>query len=148
MPRELRRRRPMSEINIVPYIDVMLVLLVIFMITAPLLTQGVDVSLPQASALPLKDSRDEPLVVTIDQAGRLYLNYGEQNPEHPTPIDSETLLTRVAALLRHRPGLPVLVRGDKAASYGDVVSAMALLQRAGAPSVGLITEPPERASNK
>lgn len=140
MPRQRTRRRPLSEINVVPYIDVMLVLLVIFMITAPLLTQGVDIELPSTPARPLKDSQEEPLVVTVDNAGRLYLNYGD-DPE--SPIDAEKLLTRVSALLRHRPGLPVLVRGDKAAAYGDVVVAMALLQRAGASGVGLITEPPE-----
>ncbi|NIW86607.1 MAG: protein TolR [Gammaproteobacteria bacterium] len=143
MPRQHTRRRPLSEINVVPYIDVMLVLLVIFMITAPLLTQGVDVSLPNTPAQPLKDSREEPLVVTVDNAGRMYLNYGD-DPE--SPMDAEKLLTRASALLRHRPGLPVLVRGDKAAAYGDVVVAMALLQRAGASGVGLITEPPEAPS--
>jgi len=139
MPRERIRKRPISEINVVPYIDVMLVLLVIFMITAPLLAQGVRVELPKTASEPLAVREQEPLQVTVDNEGRFYLNYGE-NPD--APVDAQTLVTRASALLRHRPNLPVLVRGDEAASYGDVVVAMALLQRAGAPSVGLVTESP------
>ena len=133
------RRRPMSEINVVPYIDVMLVLLVIFMITAPLLTQGVKVDLPQAAAEPLDVESQEPLVVTVDAAGSYYLNYGENQQ---SPIEPRVLATRVGALLRHRPGLAVVVRGDENVPYGDVVVLMTLLQRAGAPSVGLMTEAP------
>lgn len=134
-----RHRRIMAEMNVVPYIDVMLVLLVIFMITAPLLAQGVKVDLPQAAAEPV-DSRDqEPLVVTVDAEGRLYVNYGD---EQDSPIGAELLMARVSALLRLRPEVPVLVRGDRAVAYGDVVGAMALLQAAGAPSVGLLTEMP------
>jgi len=132
------RKRLMSEINVVPYIDVMLVLLVIFMITAPLLTQGVKIDLPQAPARPLQDPQAEPLIVEVDAAGRLYLNYGD---DQHRPLDSQTLLTRVSALVRHRPETRVLVRGDRAAEYGQVVVAMALLQRAGVPSVGLMTDP-------
>ena len=132
----------MSEINVVPYIDVMLVLLVIFMITAPLLTQGVKVDLPQAPAEPLENVDQEPLVVTVDAQGLFYVNYGDNQED---PIDPRTLLTRVSALLRYRPGLPVVVRGDKDVSYGNVVAVMTLLQQAGAPSVGLMTESP--ASN-
>ena len=139
MARHRVRRRPMSEINVVPYIDVMLVLLVIFMITAPLLTQGVKVDLPQADAEPLDVETQEPLVVTIDAAGELYLNYGENQD---TPVEPRTLAARVGALLRHRPGLAVVVRGDETVPYGDVVILMTILQRAGAPSVGLITEAP------
>ena len=127
----------MSEINVVPYIDVMLVLLVIFMITAPLLTQGVKVDLPQAEAEPIARSENEPLVVSVDHAGDYYLNYGEGQDQ---PIAPELLAARVSALVRHRPGLPVLVRGDRNVAYGDVVALMSLLQRAGVPSVGLVTE--------
>ena len=129
----------MSEINVVPYIDVMLVLLVIFMITAPLLAQGVKVDLPRVPSEPLDSTADEPLVVTVDAAGRAYLNYGEGQD---SPVDESTLVARVNALLRHRPGIAVLVRGDKTSEYGDVVRVMSLLQRAGAPSVGLMTLPP------
>lgn len=127
----------MSEINVVPYIDVMLVLLVIFMITAPLLTQGVKVDLPQAAADPIARNESEPLVVSVDHAGDYYLNYGE---DQARPVAPETLAARVSALVRHRPGLPVLVRGDRNVAYGDVVALMSLLQRSGVPSVGLVTE--------
>ena len=141
MARQRVRRRPISEINVVPYIDVMLVLLVIFMIAAPLLTQGVKVDLPQADAEPLDVETQEPLVVTIDAAGGYYLNYGE---DQDVPIEPRVLAARVGALLRHRPGLSVVVRGDENVPYGDVVILMTILQRAGAPSVGLMTEaPPE-----
>ena len=136
MPRT-HRRRFMSEINVVPYIDVMLVLLVIFMITAPLLTQGVKVDLPQAEAEPIARSESEPLVVSVDHAGDYYLNYGE---DQDRPVAPETLAARVSALVRHRPGLPVLVRGDRNVAYGDVVALMSLLQGSGVPSVGLVTE--------
>lgn len=139
MARHRVRRRPMSEINVVPYIDVMLVLLVIFIITAPLLTQGVKVDLPQADAQPLDVESQEPLVVTIDSTGSYYVNYGENQG---SPIEPRVLAARVAALLRHRPGLSVVVRGDENVPYGDVVLLMTILQGAGAPSVGLITEAP------
>jgi biopolymer transport protein TolR len=134
------RRRLVNEINVVPYIDVMLVLLVIFIITAPLLTQGVKVDLPQADAEPLDVETQEPLVVTIDAAGNYYVNYGENQG---SPIEPHILAARVGALLRHRPGLAVVVRGDEHVPYGDVVLLMTILQRAGAPSVGLMTEAPQ-----
>jgi len=143
MRNRIRRNRPMSEINVVPYIDVMLVLLVIFMITAPLLTQGVKVDLPQAPAEVLDRGEQEPLVVSVDAAGRFYLNYGEDQDQ---PLEAQRLLTRVGALLRHRPGVPVVVRGDRNVAYGEVVGLMALLQRAGVPSVGLMTEQPASAA--
>ena len=140
MARHRARRRPMSEINVVPYIDVMLVLLVIFMITAPLLTQGVKVDLPQAEAEPLDVETQEPLVVTIDASRNYYVNYGENQG---TPVEPQVLAARVGALLRHRPGLSVVVRGDENVPYGEVVILMTILQRAGAPSVGLMTEAPQ-----
>ena len=141
MARQRIRKRPMAEINVVPYIDVMLVMLVIFMVTAPLLTQGVQVELPTADAEPIDDKDKEPLVVNVDAAGNLYLNVGE-SPE--TPLDGETLANNVAAVLRRQPGKSVLVRGDHAVDYGTVVSAMVLLQSAGVPNVGLVTDPPEQ----
>ena len=141
MARQRIRKRPMAEINVVPYIDVMLVMLVIFMVTAPLLTQGVQVDLPTADAEPIDDKDKEPLVVNVDAAGNLYLNVGE-SPE--TPLDGETLANNVAAVLRRQPGKSVLVRGDHAVDYGTVVSAMVLLQSAGVPNVGLVTDPPEQ----
>lgn len=136
------RKRPMSEINIVPYIDVMLVLLVVFMVAAPLLTLGVTVELPKAAAEPMHSERQEPLVASVDAQGNMYLNIGE-NPD--APLDADALVQRVAAVLRHQPGTPVMVRGDTSADYGSVVRVMTLLQAAGAPSVGLVTESPERA---
>ncbi len=132
------RRRLMAEINVVPYIDVMLVLLVIFMITAPMLTQGVQVDLPQAASEPVPAAELEPLVVTVDAQGRYYLNVGEDPRQ---PLTQEVLLHRVAAVLRRQPRTPVLVRGDAEASYGQVVRVMALLQRAGVRGVGLLTRP-------
>jgi biopolymer transport protein TolR len=128
----------MSEINVVPYIDVMLVMLVIFMITAPLLNQGVDVDLPQTDAEPMNDQQQDPLVLTVDADGRYFLNIGG-DPEQA--IDADTLVLRTAAVLRRRPKATVLVRGDSSVDYGLVVAAMSLLQQAGAARVGLVTEP-------
>jgi biopolymer transport protein TolR len=139
------RKRLMSEINIVPYIDVMLVLLVIFMITAPLLTQGVKVELPQASAEPVDTNNKEPLVVSVNAAGQYLINVGN-DPDKP--VDDDTLVNRTAAVLRSNPGTPVLIKGDRSVDYGKVVYAMTLLQQAGAPSVGLVTEQPERRASK
>ena len=131
-----RRKKLMSEINVVPYIDVMLVLLVIFMITAPLLSQGVKVDLPRAAAQPVDSQDRETLVVTVDRDGRYFLD--------DRRISSEELGRKVAAILRARPQTPVLIRGDRQSNYGEVVKAMSLLQSAGAPSVGLLTEPPRK----
>ncbi len=137
-----QRRRPMAEINVVPYIDVMLVLLIIFMITAPLLTQGVKVSLPQAKAQTLPPQDQQPIIVTVDAAGNYYLNLASTPNQ---PISPQDLMTAVAAHLQlaqqQNQSLPVLVKGDKAVDYGKVVQAMVLLQNAGAPSVGLMTDP-------
>jgi biopolymer transport protein TolR len=133
-PYRKRHKKLMSEINVVPYIDVMLVLLVIFMITAPLLSQGVKVDLPRAAAQPVESQDQETLVVTVDRQGNYFLD--------DRRITSEELRRKVAAILRLRPKTPVLIRGDRQADYGEVVKAMTLLQSAGAPSVGLLTEPP------
>ena len=141
MARQRNRKKPMAEINVVPYIDVMLVMLVIFMITAPLLTQGVKVDLPEAAAEPMEDPDNEPLVVSVDASGNLYLNVGDTPDD---PVDAESLVNTVAAVLRRQAKKSVLVRGDHTAEYGAVVSAMVLLQQAGVPNVGLVTEPPEQ----
>ena len=140
MARHRVRKKPMAEINVVPYIDVMLVMLVIFMVTAPLLTQGVKVDLPAAAAEPMEPDQQEPLVVTVDASGNLYLNIGD-TPEQA--IDGETLMQRVSAIMRRRQDRTVLVRGDHAVDYGSVMSAMVLLQQAGVSNVGLVTDPPE-----
>jgi biopolymer transport protein TolR len=136
-----RNRRLMCEINVVPYIDVMLVLLIIFMITAPLLTQGITVDLPNAAADPL-DPRlmedNEPLVLSIDREGLLYLNIGDDEED---AIDEQTVIARTAAVLRQNSDTPVLVKADQAVAYGRVVTGMVLLQQAGASTVGFITDP-------
>ena len=124
----------------VPYIDVMLVLLIIFMITAPLLTQGVKVELPQVPSKPLEQPDKEPVIINVDAAGNFYINYGENQDD---PISANELVNRVNALLKYQPGIPVLVGGDQSVPYGRVVELMALLQNAGVPSVGMITETPE-----
>ena len=126
----------MSEINVVPYVDVMLVLLVIFMVTAPLLMQGVKVELPQADAEPVENQDSEPLIVSINNNGHLYLNLGREEQILTLP----TVKKRVSAIMRRNPEKPILVWGDKDVSYGSVVSLMAALQESGAPSVGLVTE--------
>jgi len=139
----VRKRRLMGEINVVPYIDVMLVLLIIFMITAPLLSQGIQVELPKAGAEPLDPEflRDnEPLVLSIDRSGALFLNIGD-DPE--TAIDEQTVIARTAAVIRRNAQTPVLVKADQAVPYGRVVTGMVLLQQAGAEQVGFITDPVE-----
>lgn len=134
------RKRPISEINVVPYIDVMLVLLIIFMITAPLLSQGIDVKLPQSPSELLPPTEKEPLVVSVDSKGSFFINYGENQDQ---PVTSEVLVNRVAALLKYQPDIPVYIKGDTNVSYGRVVAAMALLQQAGVDGIGMVTEPPE-----
>lgn len=133
-----KKRKPLAEINVVPYIDVMLVLLVIFMVTAPLLMQGVKVELPQSLSSPLDNKEIEPLIVSVKADGRYYINLGEKgDQEKPLKI----IIEQVGKILRQKPETPVLVWGDKRIEYGLVVNLMSLLQGAGAPSVGLVTEP-------
>lgn len=137
------RRRPMAEINVVPYIDVMLVLLVIFMITAPLLNLGVEVELPKADAEPMEtEQNQEPLVVTVLQNGDLYLNAGgDLDGTSSGLIDGDTLVTTVSAIVRRNPEIQVLVGGDERVGYGQVYNAMVLLQKAGVTKVGLMSDP-------
>jgi len=140
------KRRMMGEINVVPYIDVMLVLLIIFMVTAPLLIQGVDVDLPSmdAEAIDPDELQDtQPITVTVDREGAYYISVGQQDDRR---VDSDELLDIVADALNERPDSPIYVRGDREVPYGRVMEAMSMLRAAGAPGVGLITEPPERAS--
>jgi len=138
------RRKPMSEINVVPYIDVMLVLLVIFMATAPLLTQGVIVELPKAPSEPIAEQQDDPLVVSVRADGAMFVNLGIQNADDEgTRVTIYSLEDQAGKILRARPDVPVYVKADHKLAYGVVVSVMTALQRAGAESVGLITEPPE-----
>jgi biopolymer transport protein TolR len=141
MPAGVRKRRLMGEINVVPYIDVMLVLLIIFMITAPLLTQGVQVDLPDADASPIdaEDLRNrEPLVLSVDREGRYYVNVGGNEDQ---PVDEDTVLQRVQVVLGRDAETPVLVKADERVPYGRVVQGMVILQRAGAKKIGFLTDP-------
>ena len=140
MLRRKIKKKPMAEINVVPYIDVMLVLLVVFMVTAPLLMQGVKVELPAAPSAPLDDKQEEPLIVSVDAKGLYYLNLGgDQKAAKPLKHITDT----VGKVLRRKPNTTVLVWGDSRVDYGLVVAMMSALQGAGAKSVGLVTEPPE-----
>ena len=136
----MRKRRAVSEINVVPYIDVMLVLLIIFMVTAPLLQQGVDVDLPTAPANPLDADSPEPIVISVDKQGLMYLNISIDPESSLAPV---TLVKEVKAALARQPKRPVLVRGDANGPYQHVVSTLVLLQQADVGSVGLVTDPEE-----
>ena len=129
-------RRLIGEINVVPYIDVMLVLLIIFMVTAPMLSQGIKVDLPKAGAEPIEPDDLEPLVLSIDREGRMFLNLGDPQ----AALGAERLAEVAEAALRREPERPVLVKADRAVAYGVVVEGMVLLQHAGAKKVGFVTE--------
>jgi biopolymer transport protein TolR len=135
-----KRRKPMAEINVVPYIDVSLVLLVIFMITAPLLQTGVNVDLPQAESKAIDQGSAPPVIITVKADGDLFLDPGNHKD---VPVNAETLQDMVLAAVKEKPSRPVLIRGDKSAEYGKVITVMASLKRAGVPSVGLMTQPEE-----
>ncbi|NWN91426.1 protein TolR [Marinobacter adhaerens] len=133
-----QRRKPMSEINVVPYIDVMLVLLIIFMVTAPMLTQGVKVDLPETASDPIQtDKNVESIVVSVDSNGAYYLEVGDEGSD---PMSLARVRDQVAKILSQRTSGDILVRGDENVDYGTVVRLMATLQGAGASSVGLITD--------
>jgi biopolymer transport protein TolR len=141
MSNRKKRNRQIAEINVVPYIDVMLVLLIIFMITAPLLSQGVRVDLPEASTKPLSTDQPEPIIVSIDAKGNYYLNIAYNTDQ---PIVANELFNRVAAELKlpQNTKRDVLIKGDRGVDYGKVVHVMALLQQAGASTIGLMTQEP------
>ena len=129
----------MAEINVVPYIDVMLVLLVIFMVTAPLLTQGIEVDLPKANAEPIQTPPDhDPLVLSVDAKGNFYINAGDNEDQ---PHGGDEILRRIGIVLGEKPETPMFVKADRAVPYGHVVGAMVLLQRAGADNIGFVTDP-------
>jgi biopolymer transport protein TolR len=152
-----RGRKLMGEINVVPYIDVMLVLLIIFMVTAPMLSQGIKVDLPKAGAAPIEPDKLEPLLLSVDRDGRFYLNLGALTPTLSRKagegaeglsrkagegaISEERVLEIASAALRREPERPVLVKADRAVAYGRVVEGMVLLQKAGARKVGFVTDP-------
>ncbi len=133
------RRKPMSEINVVPYIDVMLVLLIIFMITAPMLMQGVEVELPDAASDPIENQEDEPLIVSVKADGSYYVSLGGA-PDRPEQL--AVIRDKVGKILKAKPKTPVLVWGDEKVAYGTVVVLMSELQQAGAKNIGLVTENP------
>ena len=138
-PKLIRRRRPISDVNVVPYIDVMLVLLVVFMVTAPMLSQGVNVDLPEADAKPLSlNQNDEVIVVSVDAQETYYLSVGGD------PKQSRTLgeiTGTVSKVIKNKPRTPVLVKGDTLVPYGFMVKLMVALEKAGASNLGLVTEP-------
>ena len=136
----MRKRRSLSEINVVPYIDVMLVLLIIFMVTAPLLQQGVDIDLPTAPANPLDVDSPDPIVISVDAEGLMYLNISS-TPD--SSLDADSLIGQIRQALGSDPKRPVMVRGDANGPYQNVVATLVLLQQADVGSVGLITEPGE-----
>ncbi|HET6905862.1 MAG TPA: protein TolR [Rhodanobacteraceae bacterium] len=141
--RTRKRRKLKAEINVVPYIDVMLVLLIIFMVTAPLLNLGVDIHLPQSAAKALHDEK-QPVLVSVKKDGSLYLTLSGGKRE---PISDKDLEAKVAAFVKENPQVPVLIGGDVDADYGKVYQAMVLLQQAGVPKVGLMSQPQQPASN-
>jgi len=133
------KHRRVAEINVVPYIDVMLVLLVIFMVTAPMLLQGVDVQLPQASAEPIQVEDERTfLVVSVTQQEDYFLEIGGGDPQ---PVALNALTDTIIDLVQNQPKLSVLVRGDRDGAYGKVVELMSKIQQSGVHRVGLITEP-------
>ena len=137
-----RKRKPIAEINVVPYIDVMLVLLIIFMVTAPLLTEGVKLNLPQTTANPIEYNPDspEPFILSVDADGQFYIDDLEKTREE--------VLVAATALYRLKPDTDFLVRGDKQAVYDDVLQAMVLLKAAGVETVSLVTTPLETSSSR
>ena len=135
-----RDRRLMAEINVVPYIDVMLVLLIIFMVTAPLLSQGVEVELPDAAAEPLDQSMQDmdPIILSVNAAGEMFINLGDNED---SPRDATEIVRLAETVIKRNVDVPVLVKGDENVAYGRVITAMVLLQRAGASKVGFLTDP-------
>ena len=142
--RTRKRRKLKAEINVVPYIDVMLVLLIIFMVTAPLLNLGVDIHLPQSTAKAVQTDK-EPIVISVDQGGKLYLTLGAAQKES---IDADTLVKKVSAFVRQNPQVPVLIAGDLRASYGEVYEILPALQQAGVAKVGLMSQPVQGPNNQ
>lgn len=138
----MTRRRPMSEINLVPLIDVMLVLLIVSMVAVPLLTQGIQVDLPKESNEPIEEQKD-PLVITLLENGRIYMNVGVVDVfDEEEYVSEEELAERTNKVVSARPRVPIFLRADSNLEYGKIMHIMSVLQEAGAENVGLITEPP------
>jgi biopolymer transport protein TolR len=135
--RARKKRKLKNEINVVPYIDVMLVLLIIFMVTAPLLNLGVEIELPESNARPVESQKD-PVVVEVSEDGRYFLTLQGASAEE---IDAEGLVAKVGAFVRQNPEVQVMVAGDRRTDYGTVYQGMVLLQEAGVSKVGLMSKP-------
>ena len=136
----MKRRNLISDINVVPYIDVMLVLLVVFMVAAPLMVQGVLVNLPETTSELLPRERSDPLIVSIKEDGVFFL---EMEATKNEPLNSQMLSEKVSKILSSNPSLQVVVRGDGEVKYQKVMELMSILQSSGAENVGLITQPPQ-----
>jgi biopolymer transport protein TolR len=137
-----KRRKLMGDINMIPMIDVMLVLLIVFMVTAPLITQGIKVDLPQADAEPIQEDEEATLVVSINAEGEYFISLGVTDPENPEPVPLELIGENVAKILEANPAVPVFLEADDTITYGVVASLLSTLGRAGAEGVQLITQPP------
>lgn len=135
--RKRNKRKLKNEINVVPYIDVMLVLLIIFMVTAPLLNLGVEIELPESNARPVETQKD-PVVVEVTSDGRFFLTLQGSAAEE---IDADSLVAKVGAFVRNNPEVQVMVAGDRRTDYGTVYQGMVLLQQAGVSKVGLMSKP-------
>lgn len=139
-----KKRKPVAEINVVPYIDVMLVLLIVFMVTAPLLTQGLRVELPQASSEPLDlDENAESLVIEITADNEYFISLGVTSQEEQTPVTLELIGQQVTSIMQANPTIQIFVEGDARASYGPFISLMEALRVAGVDSPNLVTKPLE-----
>ena len=132
-----KRFKLKSEINVVPYIDVMLVLLIIFMVTAPMMNLGVDIQLPQTQAKSLQDKKD-PVVISVDENGQIYLSSQGSKRE---PVSAEEFKAKITAFQKENPELQVLVAGDERANYGKVYLILPVLQEAGVSKIGLMSQP-------
>ncbi len=139
-----QRRKPMAEINVVPLIDVMLVLLIVFMVTTPLITQGVKVDLPQANSEVVEEDEEQSLVVSINAEGMYFISLGESTQENPEPVPLELLGENVAKIMAANPEVPVFLEADAVINYGVVMSLLSTLESAGTKGVRLITQPPSR----
>jgi len=139
-----KKRKPVAEINVVPYIDVMLVLLIVFMVTAPLLTQGLRVDLPQAPSEPLEiDENAETLVIELTADNEYYISLGSTAQDEQAPVPLETIGSQVASIVQVNPTIQIFIEGDARASYGPFIALMEALRVAGVESPNLVTKPLE-----
>ena len=134
----MKRRNLISDINVVPYIDVMLVLLVIFMISAPLMVQGIQVNLPEASSEALPVKNNEPLIISIDQEGKIFLETESTKNQSLTLLELNSFVSKI---FQASPNMQVVIRGDASVAYQRIMVVMAELQSAGASDIGLISQP-------